>query len=232
MTTTATGNGTRNRMREHEEPITIAAPKFRTVLVRIRGTAPYMQARFSAKAMQAMKAKMQAGSTANSKKNREPRDFDDDFLQAQHISEEGWVGIPAPSFRNACIAACRMVGYKMTHAKMSVFIEADGHDKVDGGPLVRLDAGEPEKTELAVRNETGVADIRVRPMWRKWGADLRIRFDADQFTAQDVMNLLTRAGIQVGIGEGRPFSKKSNGLGYGTFEIDTTNEAREVPSGQ
>jgi len=56
-------------------------------------------------------------------------------------------------------------------------------------------------------------------MWRKWGATVRIRYDEDQFTAEDVVNLLLRAGQQVGIGEGRPYSKTSNGLGFGLFKI-------------
>lgn len=201
------------------ETIAIKPPKFQSLTFRLVGTAPYMQARFSAKAMQAMKAKMEAGQTAKGKKQREARDFDDDFRQAMHVSTDGWVGIPAAALRNACIDVCRMVGFKMTHAKMSIFIEADGLDRVDGTPLVRLDAGDPEKTELAVRNQTGVVDIRVRPMWREWAALVRVRFDADQFTASDVANLLARAGMQVGIGEGRPFSKESNGLGFGLFAL-------------
>jgi hypothetical protein len=46
-----------------------------------------------------------------------------------------------------------------------------------------------------------------------------LRWDADQFSVNDVMNLLSRAGVQVGIGEGRPFSKNSNGMGWGTWEV-------------
>lgn len=185
----------------------------------IKGTAPYVQARFSAKAMQAMKDKMMAGSQARSRRVREARDFKEDFEQAKHVSTDGWIGIPASSFRQATISACRLVGFKMTLAKLSVFVDADGLDKVDGIPLIKLDAGEPEVTEMAVRNATGVADIRVRPMWREWGAKVRIKYDADQFSLQDVTNLLARVGVQVGIGEGRPDSRSSAGLGWGTFEV-------------
>ena len=208
------------------EVITIAAPKFKTLTIRISGTSPLMQLAFSEKARNLMMDKMKAGQTARGKKVREPRDFDEDMKQAQHRSDEGWAGIPAPAFRNACIDACRMVGFKMTHARMSVFVEADGYDRVDGQPLVKLIAGEPEQTAMPVRNATGVADIRIRPMWREWAADLRIRFDEDQFTAEDVINLLTRAGMQVGVGEGRPFSKQSNGLGYGMFEVAEVKESK------
>ena len=201
--------------------VTISPPKFERIGLRLVGTAPYMQARFSAKAMQAMKSKMEAGPTARKGGRKDARDFDDDFRAAQHIAADGWNGVPAAALRNACIDVCRMVGFKMTHAKMSIFVEADGFDKVDGTPLVRLDAREPERVDMATRNATGVADIRVRPMWREWALNVVIRFDADQFTTSDVVNLISRAGEQVGIGEGRPFSKSSNGLGFGTFTVET-----------
>lgn len=201
--------------------VTISPPKFERIGLRLVGTAPYMQARFSAKAMQAMKSKMEAGPTAKKGGRKDARDFDDDFRAAQHIAADGWNGVPAAALRNACIDVCRMVGFKMTHAKMSIFVEADGFDKVDGTPLVRLDAREPERVDMATRNATGVADIRVRPMWREWALNVVIRFDADQFTTSDVVNLISRAGEQVGIGEGRPFSKSSNGLGFGTFTVET-----------
>ena len=201
--------------------VTISPPKFSRIRLRLVGTAPYMQARFSAKAMQAMKSKMEAGPTAKKGSRKGARDFDDDFRAAQHIAADGWNGVPATALRNACIDVCRMVGFKMTHAKMSIFVEADGFDRVDGTPLVRLDAREPERVDMATRNATGVADIRVRPMWREWALNVVIRFDADQFTTSDVVNLISRAGEQVGIGEGRPFSKSSNGLGFGTFTVET-----------
>lgn len=199
--------------------INISAPDFRTLNIEIEGTAPLMQAKFSAKTKQGLMQKMAAGSTARSKKQREPRNFENDFKESMHLSEDGWVGIPASAFRNAAIDVCRMVGFKMTHARMSVFIEADGLDADDGTPLVRLVADDPERTEMVVRNATGVVDIRVRPMWRKWKVMLGIRYDAGQFTASDIYNLIMRAGQQIGIGEGRPFSKSSNGMGYGLFKI-------------
>jgi hypothetical protein len=120
------------------------------------------------------------------------------------------------------ISACRLVGFAMTLAKLSIFIEADGYDKDEGTPLVRITEGEPKRLEMAVRLATGVSDISVRPMWEEWGALLRIRYDADQFSLQDVTNLLMRVGMQVGICEGRPDSKKSAGMGWGIFQIEET----------
>lgn len=198
--------------------VSISAPKIQTAHFTLIGTSPLVQARFSAKAKQAMMAKMEAGSTSRGKKVREARDFDQDCKDAMHVGVDGRPGVPAGAFRNAMISACRLVGFKMTLAKLSVFVEADTFDAVDGVPLVHIN-GDWERLDMNTRNATGVIDIRVRPMWREWSMNLRVKFDEDQFTLTDVSNLLMRAGVQVGIGEGRHDSKSSTGLGFGCFKI-------------
>ena len=200
--------------------INIKPPAMQRMVLRIVGTAPLVINRFPAKAQQAMMEKMAAGSTAKKGAKRDPKDFDEVFQGARHLSSEGWDGIHAGAFRNGLISACRLVGFKMTLAKLSLFVEADGLDVIDGTPLVRIIAGEPERTDMHVRNATGVIDIRTRPMWRDWAADLRIRFDSEQFTQGDVAALVARVGAQVGVGEGRADSKASTGMGWGHFEID------------
>jgi hypothetical protein len=175
-------------------------------------------AAFSEKARQKMRERHEAGSTAKSKKEREARDFAADCEAALHRLEDGTIGFPASAWRAAMIDACRLVGFKMTMAKMSVFVEADGLDLVSGQPLVRI-IGDYEQHVAATRNQTGVTDLRSRPMFRRWSATLRVRWDGDQFRVGDVSNLLARAGMQIGVGEGRPFSRESYGLGWGTFEV-------------
>lgn len=202
--------------------LTIKAPNFQRVGILITGTSPYVQNKFSAKAREQMKQKQMAGSTANKSRQREAKDFQECYEQAKHKSHDGWYGIPAPAFRNAMISACRTVGFKMTLAKLSVFVEADGFDKDDGTPLVKITKGEPYYFESLVKNETGVADIRPRPMWDAgWQARVVVRFDADQFTIEDVANLMLRVGQQVGIGEGRADSSNSAGMGWGEFTVAT-----------
>lgn len=217
---TATMERTKVATDEKATNLTIAPPNIKTALFKIRGTAPYVQNKFSQKAREQMHETQSQGSTAKKGKKRDPKDFKAAYEGAMHRSADGWCGIPAPAFRNACISACRMVGFQMTKAKLSIFVEADGFDGDDGTPLVRITKGKPEYSELAVRNDSGVCDLRARPMWREgWEAEVRVRFDADQFTLQDVANLMLRAGTQVGIGEGRPDSKNSAGMGWGLFEL-------------
>lgn len=199
--------------------VAIKPPDFRRIELNIRGTAPLVINRFSQKAMEIMREAQEAGGTAKTKRTRDPKDFDALYEGAKHVSDQGWEGVHAAAFRNAAISACRICGYKMTHAKLAFMVVADGFDRVDGAPLVKLTEGEAVPWTVPVRNQTGVADLRCRPMYREWGALLRIRYDAGVFTADDMVNLISRVGIQVGIGEGRPDSKESAGLGFGLFEI-------------
>lgn len=199
--------------------LVVPPPNLRLAQFKCIGTAPYVQNKFNEKIREQMREKQEAGSTAGSKKPRKAKDFTALYEGAKHVSEDGWCGIPAGSFRAAVISACRLIDFKMTLAKLSIFVVADGLDATEGTPLVRI-YGDPEPFEAAVRNATGVADIRIRPMWRRWHCILNVRFDADQFTPTDVLNLLSRAGAQVGIGEGRPDSKRSIGMGWGTFEVE------------
>lgn len=200
------------------EPVKVMPLRQKIIKVRIVGVSPYMQAKFSEKAKAKMMQTQQAGSQARSKKNREARDYDADYQAAMYRMKDGKCGIPASAFRNACISACKLVGFHMTKAKLAIFVDADGFDEVDGTPMVAI-IGKPEKTIMPARNANGSCDLRVRPMWREWSAILKIRFDEDQFSVSDVINLLIRVGAQVGVGEGRPDSRESNGLGYGLFEV-------------
>ncbi|MEK9724888.1 MAG: hypothetical protein VW405_15580 [Rhodospirillaceae bacterium] len=207
-------------MSKTTQAILITPPDIRLARFRIRGTAPLVLHRFSVKAKEQIKATQEQGSSAKSRKNREAKDFDSLYRDAQYFLDDGSNGIAAPAFRSAMISAARVAGFVMTRAKLSVFVEPDGFDVLDGTPLVRITKGAPEKYTTHARNESGVIDIRCRPMWRDgWEAVLTVRHDAGTLTVEDVTNLLARAGLQVGIGEGRPDSKKSCGLGFGLFEI-------------
>jgi hypothetical protein len=204
--------------------VVIKEPLFQVAALRIRGTAPYVQHAFSEKSKNTMIETQEAGQQAQSKRKRAPKDFDALYHAAMHIARQGWNGIPAPAFRNAMISACRTVGFKMTLAKLSVFVEADGFDRLTGEPLVKITKGKPQKHWATARNDNGSTDVRCRPMWPDgWEATVRVRWDADQFSAVDVVNLFSRAGAQVGIGEGRADSPNSAGLGWGFFMVMVKN---------
>lgn len=219
MKTEVKSNGHKSSNVEQGMVVTIKAPNFQVAKFKIVGNAPLVVHKFSTKARQQIMATQEAGTTAKGRKVRAPKDFNAVYNEARHISVDGWDGVPAGAFRSAMVSACKIAGYVMTRAKLALFIEADGVEKEDSTPLVRIH-GTPVKHEGYARNDNGSVDVRVRPMWKEWYAILRIRFDADMLTTTDISNLLMRAGLQVGICEGRPDSKNSTGCGWGTFTVE------------
>jgi hypothetical protein len=115
----------------------------------------------------------------------------------------------------------------MTIAKLCMFIVNDDFDVAEGLPIVRI-YGESRIFTQHTRNATGVADVRARPQYKNWAAKLRIKFDRGQFSVTDIINLMSRVGMQVGIGAGRPDSKSSGGCGWGTFRIVGGDEVDSI----
>jgi|TARA_R110001583_G_scaffold177725_1_gene333363 hypothetical protein len=216
------------------EPLTITAPNFQTLEVAITGNAPYVQHAFSQKMKEAIGKGMETGTPSTNKRKKAPKNFEQEFELAKHQSDEGWYGIPCAAFRNALVSACRVAGFPMTRAKLSIFVLADGYDKQDAGialskiTKVNNADGEPEMLKSITRIKDTI-NVVARPLFKRgWEANVRIRWDADQFTATDILNLMLRVGSQVGVGEGRPDSKQSTGMGWGTFDLhqDTFEQER------
>lgn len=200
--------------------VTISAPNMAQAEFTCIGTSPLVINRFPAKAGEAMRAAQEAGGQAKSKKNREAKDFKALFEAASYRAPEGWYGINASAFRQAMIGACRLVNYKMTLAKLSLSVIADGYDASDSStPLVRIIGDDPVMDVRPARNANGSMDLRARPLWKDWSCKVRVQFDLDQFSLTDVTNLLMRVGMQCGIGEGRASSKMSAGIGWGSFKV-------------
>jgi hypothetical protein len=208
----------------NQKEVVIPAPNFEWLNTTIIGETKLVIHKFSAKAREQMRQKQMMGSVAKKGQKRDPKNFDELYKGALYQAKEKgklWYGFNASAARNSMISACKIVGFHMTKGKLGIFIEPDGFDMESGTPLVKITKGKPYKHESIVRLQNGVCDVCVRPMWDEgWEANLRIRYDADMFSREDVMNLLMRAGLQVGICEGRPDSKDSCGCGWGTFRVE------------
>lgn len=198
--------------------VSVKAPNFQTATFHIKGTAPLVIKRFSQK-QQIMDGYTEGSKKAAGKKKHAAVNLDDVFNASRYISKEGWDGFHAAAIRNGLIRVCSLVDLKMTLAKMSLFVIADGYDSRESQiPLVKIN-GEAIRQDDIARLPNGSTCLTTRAAYHNWSADLRIRWDADQFSLQDVTNLMMRVGMQCGIGEGRPFSKDSAGMGWGTFDI-------------
>ena len=142
------------------------------------------------------------------KKAREAKSPEHDYRESLYPHPNGGHGFPSIAFKAAAVSACRFAdGGRMTGAR--------GAFRIDGG-VVKL-KGKPTPREDMVRIGMGVADIRYRGEFRKWSADLAIRFNANALSAEQIVNLFNTASFGVGIGEWRP---ERNGR-YGMFHVAT-----------
>lgn len=211
----------------------INPPNMRKALFKIEGLSqsPLVVHRFSAKVRAQMLKDAVEGKPAGSKKKREPLNVEETYNNARYYGktivkgkEERWDGFNASAIRGACIRACSLVGFKMVLAKLSIFVEQDGWDLLEPQiPLVRI-YGDPVMQQDIAYTSTGQPYVTIRPAYHNWHSMLKINWDADQFTSEDVSNLLARAGLQVGICEGRPGSKNSCGMGWGRFSVVDQDE--------
>lgn len=200
--------------------LVIKPPNLAIASFKMVGTAPYVQNRFSSENRDKMLAQQKEGSgTKRTRRAKPPKDFQKVYEGSMHLSQDGWPGIPASGIRAAMIEACRLTEFDMIRAKMCIRIIADGLDRENMEPLVRIE-GKPRMFIDRVKIGINSTDLAARAMFEAWSAKVSIEWDADVFSPQDILNLLARAGWQVGIGAGRPLSKMSAGTGKGTWKVE------------
>lgn len=62
---------------------------------------------------------------------------------------------------------------------------------------------------------------RIRPQYFPWKVTLRIRYNSDLITPNQIVNLLNLAGSIIGVGEGRPSSLAGRSGSFGCFHVQT-----------
>ena len=209
-----------------QQPLHIRPLNTCTIRIPIIGLEPFVSHAFGRKAQEKLAADQQKTSAEKreAKKNRKPKDFEECYQDSMHVAggkNGGWKGIPCGAFRNGMVRACKTAGVVMTDAKMALMLRADGYDRADQTPLVRITEGEPHMDLRYARNDDGSTDMRARARWEPaWKAVITIEYDSDLIKVESVVNLLERMGRQVGVGEGRNFSPHSCGMGWGSFMVD------------
>ena len=177
----------------------------------IEGTAPLIQNRFSEKAKGMMLDRQQGKAV-----EREPKDPEALYEAALYRLPGDRYGHPAVAFKAAVVGGARFYkGSKltMTGLKVALFVRGETSDN-----LVEID-GVPKMREDPVRNASGVADLRYRPVYWPWRATLQIVYIRSQFSLDSLVALVD-AGGNGGVGEWRPE--------FGTFKVPDDAEAREV----
>ena len=177
--------------------VTLEEMQQSVLTTKIQGVSPFIQHKWSEKAVQMMKDK-HAGVRV---KNREIRDPEQEFRDAAYVCEDGRFGFPAGGIK-ACLigAAHKDIGLEKTLLRKSLFILPD--DPINN--LIALETDDPLMREDIVRIGMGSTDLRYRPEFRNWSMVLNFEFDAQALTQNTILNLIQRAGFGVGLGEWRP----------------------------
>ena len=180
----------------------------KTVAIPIIGISPLIIHAWSVKAMREI-ADKQAGKAKN--KKHDIRVPEEDYENAKHKSPQGWDGFPAAGFKAAMIRGAKMIGLVMKDTQTSFFIKADCEET----QLVRINGESRMRTDM-VRVGMGSADIRYRPEYPEWSADLTIEYNSGVVSVDQIFQLVKAAGYGCGVGEMRPEKTKFN---YGRFRL-------------
>jgi hypothetical protein len=192
------------------ESVTIQQAKIDTIMVEIEGVSELIMHKWSDKAKRQILDKQMKRPV----KKDEAKDPQADYEATIYRCMDGTPGMPAGAFKTAIIDACRM--YKdlaMVRTQAALFVL--GEPGQGGEQLVRIN-GEPRIREDMVRIGRDGTDIRYRAGFPQWSATLKIRYNADMLTAEQLYNLIDTAGLG-GVGDWRP-SKAKSGT-YGMFQV-------------
>lgn len=163
---------------------------------------------------------------------KEAKSPEEDFQQSLYRIEGGGYGFPSVGFKAAAVTACTSVGGITKVAARQAFrvvgeqamVKSAFNGMLMRTDLVRIDGPPPEMREDMVRVGMGTADIRYRGQFFPWSATIRVLYNANVLSAEQIVNLFNTAGFGVGIGEWR--SEKDGQ--YGAFHVATGEETRSL----
>lgn len=195
------------------------------ILVPIIGTSPLIVNNFSAKSRQQMLDAQQGKKKV--KVNRDPRaEYEAAFYRILEDDGTESFGMPVTSFKAATIGAARYYDKSVSMTALRQYLFMRGIlTKADPQPLVKIH-GEPEMREDVVRlgGPSRSADLRFRPMFPEWTAELDITFVRSSISQSSVLSLIDAGGMGVGVGEWRPERRGE----FGTYQIDPARKVEVI----
>ena len=180
------------------------------IKVKIRGLSSLIVHAWGKKALEEMLAGQQMTKEEKklAKQNRTKKDPERDFNEARYIIN-GKDCFPTISVKKAMVDTGAALGISRVVIRQAVFVLGD-YFEIKGGKPVRR-----EDTVRVGPFNNRQADLRYRPEYANWSADLIFRYRTDMIDEDQLLALLENAGFSVGIGEWRP---QKDGQ-FGTFEV-------------
>ena len=187
--------------------IVINPPNFQQVKLKVTGLTPLIQNKMKESILKDMEDVRTGKAKKSTRKAVDPKK---EYLKSSYIQDDGSFGFPASAFKQCAVRAGKGLGLAMTDTRTLFFVLPNAPD----GECVAIKSKKPLLRKDPVNVKTG-KDLRFRPEFRNWKADLLIKFDADRITIEQIANLLNHGGQTVGGGEWRPEKKGT----FGTFEV-------------
>lgn len=198
-----------------EGTIRVPAPDLREIVVKLRSLSPLLCDRYSERVMADIADREAHPNKRRPKQAREPGvEYRDSlYVIAEANGSPAVLGFPRAGLKKSLLSAAeRFCGLKSMAPTLSGAIQILGEN---GGPYFALRNAEPRERE----DPRALKGVRVSLIYRmeipEWEADVRVVHDADLFDVEQIVNLFTRAGAQVGIGNWRPEKKGE----FGKFEV-------------
>lgn len=196
-----------------------------TMLVPIVGTAPLIVHNFSEKSKRQMLEAQQGKKSP--KEIRDPRtEYEAAFYRIANEGGADRYGFPVTAFKACTVGAARFYGKDVRMTELRQFLFFHGIlTKADPQQLVEIH-GEPEMREDIVRlgGMSRSADLRYRPQFIEWTAQLRITYVTSSLSESSVLSLVDAGGLGIGVGEWRPEKRGE----FGTYQVDPAKDVEVV----
>lgn len=171
---------------------------------------------FAEKAKQEIRDKQ----AKKSKKVKETRDPDAEFLAARYVDASGRECAPITAVKKSLVtAATAMDNLTKVALRQAIFVAPTADPASMLVPIETL-GGKPAvgvMREDAVTIGMGKRGLSYRPAYQEWQLRVTVEFNTRLVSEEQLLALAEQAGWGVGICEGRP--EKSSALGWGRFAV-------------
>lgn len=195
-----------------EKEIALSPVLLEDMHLKIEGVTPLLMNKFSDREKQEMVNKQ-----LRKTKQKSARDIELEIEEKIHRLPDETIGFPSSGFKKAMVeAAPYLTGLNMKLAKGCFNIL---------GELVPIEYREQKINEAVVKIGKGrdkIAMVRFRPEFGGWSCILHIRYNVNQISPEQIVNLANLAGFHIGVGDWTP---QHNGQ-YGMFRI-AINDKKE-----
>jgi hypothetical protein len=141
-----------------------------------------------------------------------------------YTDAEGQVYMPSTWFRGALVEAGKLKKMSGKGSSKATYSKVVGSSvSIEPFELFLKNPKWETFTILAVNPTTRGRNPLNRPQFKKWEADMQVRFEEEQIESAVMKELFDIAGKMVGVGDWRPAKK---GM-FGKFQVVSWKEAKE-----